>query len=63
MNVPGKNQDGLRIVGTTPIRADGPDKVTGHAVFADDIHLPGMLHGKVLRSPARPCKDQVNRCQ
>ena len=51
MNVPGKNQDGLRIVGTTPIRADGPDKVTGHAVFADDIHLPGMLHGKVLRSP------------
>lgn len=51
MKVPGKNKDGLRIVGTTPIRADGLDKVTGHAMFADDISLPGMLHGKVLRSP------------
>ena len=41
----------LGVVGTTPIRPDGLDKVTGRAVFADDIHLPRMLHGKVLRSP------------
>jgi len=41
----------LRVVGTTPVRADGFEKVTGSAVFADDFHLPGMLHGKVLRSP------------
>lgn len=41
----------LRVVGTTPIRPDGLDKVTGRAKFADDIHLPRMLHGRVLRSP------------
>ena len=26
-------------------------KVLGRAVYAGDIQLPGMLHGKVLRSP------------
>jgi CO/xanthine dehydrogenase Mo-binding subunit len=26
-------------------------KVLGRAVYAGDLHLPGMLHGKVLRSP------------
>jgi len=30
---------------------DGPDKATGTALYADDIVLPGMLHGKTLRSP------------
>ncbi len=44
-------QERFRVIGTTPVRADGPDKVTGRARFGDDIHLPGMLHGKVLRSP------------
>jgi len=39
------------VIGKTPIRPDGADKVTGRAAFADDIHFPGMLHGKVLRSP------------
>jgi len=40
-----------RFVGTTPIKQDGTDKVTGRAVFGADTHLPGMLVGKVLRSP------------
>ncbi|MAF10500.1 oxidoreductase [Candidatus Poribacteria bacterium] len=40
-----------RVVGTRPIRHDGVDKVTGAARFGADIHLPGMLHGAVLRSP------------
>ena len=39
------------VVGTRPIRHDGPDKVMGRARYAADIHLPRMLHGKVLRSP------------
>ncbi len=39
------------VVGTRPIRHDGVDKVTGKARFAADIHLPGMLFGKMLRSP------------
>lgn len=32
-------------------RVDGPDKVTGKAKYAYDINLPGMLYGKILRSP------------
>jgi len=51
MKVAGKHKDGLHVIGTTPVRPDGLDKVTGRATFADDIHLPEMLHGKVLRSP------------
>ncbi len=38
-------------VGTRPIRPDGLDKVTGRANFGADMALPGMLWGKVLRSP------------
>ena len=40
-----------RVVGTRPVRHDGVDKVTGRANYGADLHLPGMLHGKVLRSP------------
>ena len=40
-----------RVIGTRPIRHDGVDKVTGDARYGADVHLPGMLHGKVLRSP------------
>ena len=40
-----------KVVGTRPIRHDGLDKVTGRANFGADIHLPGLLHGKILRSP------------
>src|SRR5438067_1807292 len=41
----------LRLVGTRPIRPDGVDKVTGRANFGADMTLPGMLWGKVKRSP------------
>ena len=44
-------KNGFNVVGTSPIRPDGLDKVTGRARFADDFHLPNMLHGKILRSP------------
>jgi xanthine dehydrogenase molybdenum-binding subunit len=44
---PGKFQ----VVGTRPIRHDGLDKVTGRAKFGADIQMPGLLHGRVLRSP------------
>ena len=39
------------IVGQGVTRYDGPDKVTGRAKYTADIHLPGMLHGKILGSP------------
>src|SRR5262249_11265310 len=35
-----------------PVTQDaGPDKVSGKALYAADVRLPGMLWGKVLRSP------------
>ena len=39
------------VVGKRPIRHDGYDKVTGKALYGADVHLPGMLHAKILRSP------------
>ncbi len=41
----------FKVIGTRPIRHDGVDKVTGRARYGADISLPGMLHGRVLRSP------------
>ncbi len=41
----------FKIVGTRPLRPDGIDKVTGRARFGADMTAPGMLIGKVLRSP------------
>ena len=41
----------FRVVGTRPIRHDGVDKVTGRARYGADIAMPGLIHGKVLRSP------------
>jgi CO/xanthine dehydrogenase Mo-binding subunit len=41
----------LKIVGTNPVKQDGMDKVTGRANFGADFFLPGMLYGKIVRSP------------
>lgn len=41
----------FRHIGTRPVRPDGLDKVTGRANFGADYNLPGMLHGRFLRSP------------
>src|SRR5262245_50838155 len=38
-------------IGQRTIRPDGADKVTGRAAFGADLSMPGMLVGKVLRSP------------
>ncbi len=47
------NQGGvkLKVVGQRPVRPDGVDKVTGRAQFGADFHLPGMLVGRIKRSP------------
>ena len=39
------------VIGTRVHRVDGPQKVTGNAKYTFDLVLPGMLYGKVLRSP------------
>jgi CO/xanthine dehydrogenase Mo-binding subunit len=38
-------------IGQNTIRPDGVDKVTGRAAYAADTTMPGMIWGKVLRSP------------
>ena len=38
-------------VGTRPIRPDGVPKVTGRAQYGADLTMPGMLVGRILRSP------------
>ncbi len=40
-----------KVIGTRPIRHDGTDKVTGHALYGADVRLPGTLHGAMVRSP------------
>jgi len=41
----------LKYVGQSVPRVDGVEKVTGKAKFTGDLAIPGMLHGKILRSP------------
>src|SRR5215470_11890517 len=38
-------------VGRSPPRLDGVDKVTGRALYLDDIHFSGQLWGRTVRSP------------
>jgi xanthine dehydrogenase molybdenum-binding subunit len=45
------NGQSYRVIGTRPVRHDGVDKVTGRAKYGADYTFPGMLYGKVLRSP------------
>ena len=40
----------LKYVGHSVPRVDGIEKVTGKAKFLGDLAIPGMLHGKILRS-------------
>ena len=39
------------VIGRRNRKVDGAGKVTGATVYTDDMSLPGMLHGKILRSP------------
>ncbi len=38
-------------IGQRTLRPDGEDKVTGRAAYGADFSAPGMLWGKILRSP------------
>jgi xanthine dehydrogenase molybdenum-binding subunit len=39
------------VIGSQPIAQDAIDKAMGRASYGIDIKLPGMIHGKILRSP------------
>ena len=55
MSQQGRNGTGNKrpyaVIGTPRPKVDAYGKVTGRALYADDIMLPRMLYGRLLRSP------------
>ena len=43
--------DKLHIIGQPTPAVEGAAKVTAEARYLEDLHAPGMLYGKILRSP------------
>ncbi|HEY7221352.1 MAG TPA: molybdopterin cofactor-binding domain-containing protein [Candidatus Binatia bacterium] len=46
-----KNFKDYKIVGSSQKRVELPLKLTGEFVYAHDVRVPGMLHGRVVRPP------------
>jgi nicotinate dehydrogenase subunit B len=46
---PSKPVSEYKLVGTSPPRIDVPDIVTGKAVYIQNVRVPGMLHGRIVR--------------
>ncbi|MHB8767173.1 MAG: 4-hydroxybenzoyl-CoA reductase subunit alpha, partial [Deferrisomatales bacterium] len=46
----GNTANRFSVVGTSVTRKDAPAKAKGEAVYADDIQLPLMLHGRIKRA-------------
>jgi CO/xanthine dehydrogenase Mo-binding subunit len=51
MNAPVTERQDNKWIGQRTVRPDGAEKVTGRAAYAADTTMPGMIWGKVLRSP------------
>jgi len=49
--VKAKDPKDYKVVGTSVKRFELPAKVTGEHVYAHDVRVPGMLHGRVVRPP------------
>jgi len=47
--VPAKNPKDYKIVGTSVPRIDLPEKFTGEFTYSQDVRVPEMLHGRVVR--------------
>jgi xanthine dehydrogenase YagR molybdenum-binding subunit len=43
--------DKHRLLNNRMLRADGPAKTTGTAIYTYDVHLPGMVYGRFVVSP------------
>jgi CO/xanthine dehydrogenase Mo-binding subunit len=50
--VPLKDSKTYTIVGTSTPREDIPRKVAGQPSFIQDLRVPGMLHGRLVRPPS-----------
>jgi CO/xanthine dehydrogenase Mo-binding subunit len=46
-----KDASQFRLIGTSPLQLDGPDKVTGRARYGIDARVPGMLFATVVHPP------------
>jgi CO/xanthine dehydrogenase Mo-binding subunit len=44
-----KSSSDYKLVGKSVPRVDIPEKVTGEHIYLQDLRLPGMLHGRVIR--------------
>ncbi|HEV2718910.1 MAG TPA: molybdopterin cofactor-binding domain-containing protein [Thermoanaerobaculia bacterium] len=42
----------FKVIGKSPKRLDGREKVTGRAQYAGDVRRPGMLYARIVRPPA-----------
>jgi nicotinate dehydrogenase subunit B len=51
-SVPTKDPKAFKLVGTPVARVDIPAKVTGQFTYMQDVRVPAMLHGRVVRPPA-----------
>ena len=61
-----KNDIVRGVVGTPISRIEGPDKVTGRALYSGDVRPPGLLYARVLRSPlphARIARIDIGRAE
>ncbi len=50
---PVASPEDYEVVGQPVQRADLPDKVTAHFGYVQDVAVPGMLHGRVIRPAGR----------
>lgn len=51
-DAPSKNPDAFSFVGKPVARLDIPAKIYASFTYMQDVTLPGMLHGRVIRPPA-----------
>ena len=51
----------FRFIGSRAGRKDGILKATGRAVYAYDVWLPGMLYGRILKSPYAHAELRVDK--
>src|SRR5712671_2727729 len=51
-SAPAKPAKDHRLVGRPAQRLDIPDKVMGRPIFIQDMRLPGMVHGRIVRPPS-----------
>ena len=50
-NVPPGARSGEALIGSRAMRVDAREKVMGKAQYPADLYIPGMLYGRILRSP------------